>query len=95
MKIMYDSRLGVVSLIGLTYPEWDALCKSIAGSRLDLVNHTRWIRESKRINIEMLNWDEVTLISAVLVDHQRTLNNLVEITDAALEMGIKYAEDTK
>jgi hypothetical protein len=95
MKIMYDNRLGVVSLLGLTYPEWDALCKSISGSRLDLVSHTRWLRESKRINIDMLNWDQVTMISAVLVDHLRTLNDLVEITDAAIEMGIKYAEETK
>jgi hypothetical protein len=95
MKIMYDSEWGVVSLLGLTYAQWDALCKSLAGSRLDLVSHTRWLRVSKRINIVMLNRDEVTLISAVLVDHLRTLNDLVEITDVAIEMGIKYAEETK
>jgi hypothetical protein len=95
MKIMYDNRLGVVSLLGLTYAEWDGLCKALAGSRLDLVSHTRWLRESKRINIDMLNWDQVTMISAVLVDHLRTLNDLVEITDAANGMGIKYAEETK
>ena len=88
MKIMHDKRLGVVSILGLSYPEFNTLCCALSGSRLDLVSHTRHNARNRTVNVIMLNWDQVTLITAVLVDQLRLVNDLVVYFDTAIEMDI-------
>jgi hypothetical protein len=88
MTIIVDDK-GLVSIAGLNYSQFYMLCAAMAGSKIELAGNIRWNREKRMVNIVLLSWDQVMMISAIMVDSLKLINDIVEATDCALEMAVR------
>ena len=88
MRVKVEDK-GLISITGLSYAHFYILCACLARTTLNLAAHVRWNVEKKTVVLEMLTWDQVTMISAIAVDQLKLLNDIVEGIDYAMETAIK------